>query len=275
MNVRIPLVAPASAGQSTELEFIVSADKQVISALRVLHGEADPRFPAPMGRVDRSIEETLWRLASDRDRRRAALFRATRSGWEGTVHVQILAASADDCEVCSMALVADARAAAIKPERIVLELSESEEVEDPAKLALAAGLWRSLGFRTAIRNFGGGLSGLGMLLRLEPDLICLDGNWVRRVAIDNGTRIIVAGVVNTCRELGCTVIADGVISEKLSLALSDLGIGLQSGPLFDHMVVGLPGECAGWALRRGVKYGAELAGSLASAELLPDGPAMT
>jgi len=140
-----------------------------------------------------------------------------------------------------MALVADARAAGIKPDRIVLEISETEEVDDPAKLALATALWRSLGFRTATRHFGAGLSGLAMLLRLEPDLVCLDGDWVRRVSIDAGTRIIVAGVVNTCRELGCAVVADGVVSQRLSQILVDLGIRSQSGPLFSHLTADLPG----------------------------------
>ncbi|MDE3009673.1 MAG: EAL domain-containing protein [Pseudomonadota bacterium] len=223
-----------------ELEAIVSAEVPELIAIRAVPGMWSARAIDRVSSAASSIEDTLWRLASDRDRRRASLFRAARAGWRGPVHVQIMAASADDCEVCSMALVADARAAGIKPERIVLEISETEEVEDAAKLALATALWRSLGFRTATRNFGAGLSGLAMLLRLEPDLVCLDGDWVRRVSIDQGTRIIIAGVVNTCRELGCAVIADGVVSERLSQTLIDLGIDKQSGPLFEHLAAALP-----------------------------------
>ena len=64
---------------------------------------------------------------------------------------------------------------------------------------------------------------------------------MRRVSIDAGTRIIVAGVVNTCRELGCEVVADGVISERLSQTLVDLGIRSQSGPLFAHLLGGMSG----------------------------------
>jgi EAL domain-containing protein (putative c-di-GMP-specific phosphodiesterase class I) len=227
---------------SPELEAIVAADRLDLIAIRALPGAWSPKSIDRLSAADSTTEDTLWRLASDRDRRRSALFHAARSGWQGPVHVQIMAASAEDCEVCSMALVADARAAGIKPDRIVLEMSETEEVDDPAKLALATALWRSLGFRTATRHFGGGLSGLAMLLRLEPDLVCLDGDWIRRVAVDAGTRIIVAGVVNTCRELGCEVLADGVVSERLSQALADLGIRNQSGPLFAHLTKALGGD---------------------------------
>ena len=234
MNFRVPSERDARTPQVPELEAIVAADTQALIGVRALPAPWTPAAIDRVGYAAANAHDTLWRLASDRDRRRSALFHVARTGWAGPVHVEIMAASADDCEVCSMALVADARAAAIKPERIVLEISETEEVDDPAKLSLATSMWRSLGFRTATRHFGGGLSGLAMLLRLEPDLVCLDGDWIRRVTIDSGTRTIVAGVVNTCRELCCDVLADGVISERLSQALYDLGIRRQSGPYFSH-----------------------------------------
>lgn len=220
-----------------EVEAIVATDSGVLSALRISapHTDTLPRKPALQAPQD-SLELTLWRLAEDRDRRRRALAHAAGLGWNGPVHIEILAASAEDREVCTAALLADAHAARIKPQRIVLELSETEAVEDPAKLALATAAWRAIGFRNATRHFGSGLSGLGKLLRLEPDLVCLDGGWVRRVAIDPGTRIILAGVVSTCSELGCEVIADGVISATLSNILRELGIVLQSGTYFEPLL---------------------------------------
>lgn len=232
MNIRVQPDRDRGVLHSPELEVIVSADSGEAVAVRALPGAWTPRAIDRLSMAASSSEDTLWRLAADRDRRRAALFCAARAGWKGRVHVPIMAASAEDSDVCSMALVADARAAGIKPDRIVLELSEAEEVDDIAKLALATGLWRSLGFRTATRHFGAGLSGMSMLLRLEPEWVCMDGDWARRVSIDPGTRIIVAGVARTCEDLGCEVIADGVISARLSENLVDLGIRLQSGPLF-------------------------------------------
>ncbi len=223
LSTEVPDPVPASSG----LEVIVDATSRVLMALRV--------SPGPQSDVWRGQLRGLMRLAEDRERRRSAMARAAQSGWEGDVHLQILAASCTDRDVCGMALLADARTFGLSPERIVLEISETEEIGDPQCVADVTRLWRSMGFRSATRHFGGGVSGLSLLLTVEPSVVCLDGAWIRRVAVDNGTRIIVAGMVNTCRELGCEVIADGIISERLSEALSSLGVHAQSGPLFSGL----------------------------------------
>ena len=228
-----PLQLPAglaTAPAGVRFEVIVDARSRQLHALRV----NVPVQPQP----EALRMQGLMRLADDRERRRSAMAEAARLGWEGDVHLQILAASCTDRDVCGMALLADARLYGLKPERLVLEISETEDIRDPECLAVATRLWRSLGFRSCTRHFGGGVSGLSMLLSVEPSVVCLDGAWIRRVAVDNGTRIIVAGMVNTCRELGCEVIADGIISERLSEGLSALGVHVQSGPLFTGMTPG-------------------------------------
>ncbi len=229
----VALAAGDPCPRSPGFAAIVDAATRELLAIRATGGASGPPPSADKQASPAGLPAgLLWRLTADREQRRAAFTAVAALGWAGDVHVRVLAASCEDSDVCSMALLADARAAGIVPGRIVLEISETEAVRDPDLLARATGLWRAMGFRTATRHFGGGLSGLALMLLLEPAVVCLDGDWIRRVAIDGGTRIIVAGLVNTCRELGCEIIADGVISDRLSLVLVDLGVRCQSGPLF-------------------------------------------
>ncbi len=233
-------IGDALPSRSPRFDAIVDAETRTLQAVRA-HGPAmleDGAMAAWLANQPTSAG-LLWRLTADREQRRAAFAATAAVGWEGDLHVCMLASSSEDNDACSMGLLADARQYGIAHHRIVLEISETEAVQSPDQLARAAGLWRAMGFRTGILRFGGGLSGLALMLLLEPAVVCLDGDWIRRVAIDHGTRIIVAGIVNTCRELGCQAIADGVISDRLSVVLSDLGVRCQSGPLFT-LPAGLP-----------------------------------
>src|SRR5262249_43785620 len=94
--------------------------------------------------------------------------------------------------------------------------------------------FRRHGIRIAIDDFGSGHSGLQLLASIRPDFVKLDMALCLGVAHDRARRVIVRGAAAMCRELGSTVIAEGVESVADLEALLDVGIRYFQGFLFAH-----------------------------------------
>ncbi len=122
-------------------------------------------------------------------------------------------------------------------DRLMFELSEAERLADDDHLARIVREYRSMGFTTAIDDFGAGHSGLALLARFRPDLVKLDMQLVRDIDGDPARRAIVRGVVSMMRELGVRVVAEGIETRAESEALATLGVTLQQGYRFARPAV--------------------------------------
>ena len=89
--------------------------------------------------------------------------------------------------------------------------------------------YRKLGFWTALDDFGAGYAGLGLLSRLQPDLIKIDMELLRDIHLSRAKQAIVAGIVGIARTLGIRVIGEGVESEQELVVLMAAGISLFQG----------------------------------------------
>lgn len=117
-------------------------------------------------------------------------------------------------------------------DRLMFELSESERLADEDHLARIVREYRSMGFTTAIDDFGAGHSGLALLARFRPDLVKLDMQLVRDIDADPARRAIVRAVVGLMRELGVRLVAEGIETRAESEALAALGVRYQQGYRF-------------------------------------------
>ncbi|GAB3537118.1 EAL domain-containing protein [Arthrobacter tecti] len=123
---------------------------------------------------------------------------------------------------------------------IMFEFTENEEVADAAHLTNIITEYRKHGFTTAIDDFGAGHAGLGLLVEFQPDLIKIDMKLVRGIDTSPARHAVVTGVVGIARELGITVLAEGVETEAEFLSLKALGIRLFQGywlakPAFEEL----------------------------------------
>jgi EAL domain-containing protein (putative c-di-GMP-specific phosphodiesterase class I) len=125
-----------------------------------------------------------------------------------------------------------AREMAFPPQRLMFEVTESEQVRDHARLKHIFVEYRRQGFTTAIDDFGAGHSGLNLLADFQPDIVKLDMALTRGVDTDRVRRAIVSGIVRLCEELEIRVIAEGIETTTECLALQDEGISLFQGYLF-------------------------------------------
>jgi diguanylate cyclase (GGDEF)-like protein len=119
--------------------------------------------------------------------------------------------------------------ATVPAARLFLELSEHAPVDDYAVLEAALAGLRSRGVQLAIDDAGAGFSSLEHILGLRPDVIKLDLALTRDVDTDQVRRALAASLVAFAREIGATIVAEGVETRAELEALQALGVTLGQG----------------------------------------------
>lgn len=121
--------------------------------------------------------------------------------------------------------------AALPVERIVVELTEHEMVENYNEIIAALQPFRTRGLRLAVDDAGTGYSSLQHILYLRPDLIKLDMNLTRNIDLDPSRRALASALVKFARETNSRIIAEGVETEAELMTLRQLGIEKVQGYL--------------------------------------------
>lgn len=117
------------------------------------------------------------------------------------------------------------------PHRLVIELTEHEAVEDYERLRLDLGGWLQRGVRLAVDDAGAGYSSLRHIVELSPDYLKLDRELVRDIDRDSNRRALMRAVVAFAREVGTSVIAEGVETRGELEVLRDAEVHLVQGYL--------------------------------------------
>ena len=112
---------------------------------------------------------------------------------------------------------------------LMFEFTENERMEDPAHVQKIVEAYRKFGFWTALDDFGAGFAGLGLLARLQPDLIKIDMELLRDIHLSRAKQAIIAGIVGIARELDITVLGEGVENADELAVLRAAGISLFQG----------------------------------------------
>ncbi len=144
-------------------------------------------------------------------------------------------------------LLARLAVAGVPTSALVVEVTERELVDRDARTGLRECAGR--GLTVAIDDFGTGWSSLTYVVDLPVSALKLDARLVHDVHCSPPRRAVVAHVVQACRELGISVVAEGVEEPEQARALRDLGVDLLQGFLFSRPAsaqvrLGLPG-CRG------------------------------
>lgn len=213
---------------------IVDLDQGGVFAWEALVRGADG---ASAGSVISSIAEDRM-YAFDQACRVTAIDTAASLRMQQTLSINFLPNAVYQPENCIRRTLAAARRADWPVERILFEVAEREYVSRPEHLLGILDAYRSMGFRTAIDDFGAGYAGLNLLAQFQPDLVKLDMALVRGIDGDRARRTIVDHVTRMCAELGVAVVGEGVETRDEAAALRDLGIDLQQGYLYARPQLG-------------------------------------
>ena len=180
--------------------------------------------------LDRVVADQLYTF--DQTCRVLAIDTAQRLGMDTRLSIHFLPNAVYEPAACIRLTLAAAAKVGFPVDRLMFELAESQKIQDPAH---ALGILRDYaqrGFVTAIDDFGAGYAGLALLAEFQPDVVKLDMGLVRGIDAHAARATIVAGMVSTCRALGCRVVAEGVETRAEYDRLRELGIDLFQGYLF-------------------------------------------
>jgi len=114
-------------------------------------------------------------------------------------------------------------------DRIVLELSEHEPVDDYGALKAVLAPLRARGMRLAIDDVGAGFSSLRHIVITAPDVIKLDRSIVTGIADDPVLSVVTRSLVDLARATSTLVVAEGVETATDAGALADLDVDLGQG----------------------------------------------
>lgn len=117
------------------------------------------------------------------------------------------------------------------PDRLVVELTEQEAVEDYDALRNCLAGYLQRGVRLAIDDAGAGYSSLRHVVQLAPDYLKLDRELVSGIDRDPTRRALIRAVVAFAREVGTSVIAEGVETRAELDVLRDAEVHLVQGYL--------------------------------------------
>ncbi len=119
---------------------------------------------------------------------------------------------------------------------LCLEVTETAVLSDPVRAATRLAELRALGVRIAFDDFGTGYSSLRHLSQLPVDVIKLDRTFVSALNREEGRRdrAILIAVTTAARELGISVIAEGVEDTEQLAELHRAGCGYAQGFLFSE-----------------------------------------
>ncbi len=125
-------------------------------------------------------------------------------------------------------------------DRVLLELSEHEPVQDYDALAAALAPFRAAGLRLAIDDVGAGFSSLRHIVVSAPDVLKIDRSLVSGVAADPVRTVLIRSLVDFARGLGAQVVAEGVETAEDAAALRALGVDYGQGWYFGRPAVPAP-----------------------------------
>jgi len=119
----------------------------------------------------------------------------------------------------------------VNPKNVVVEILETG-VSDEAQLVDAAKLYRKLGCRIAIDDFGIGYSNFDRLWRLRPDFVKIDRSVTVSAVRETHARLVFANMVKLIHECGAKVIVEGIETRDEALTALEAGADFLQGYYF-------------------------------------------
>ena len=115
--------------------------------------------------------------------------------------------------------------------KVIVELTESEGIENYSEVATFIKEIKDLGCRVAIDDFGTGYSNFTHLIHLNVDYLKIDGSIIKNILKDKNAEIVAITLVDFAKQLGIETIAEFVDSEEILKKVTEIGIDYSQGSL--------------------------------------------
>ena len=113
--------------------------------------------------------------------------------------------------------------------RIHFEILESEGIERYDDVYECLKRLRSLGAHISLDDFGSGYSNFEHILKLEVDMLKIDGSLIRNIDTDIGSQIIVETIVDFAKKLEIDTCAEFVSSKEIFETVREMGVTYVQG----------------------------------------------
>ncbi len=118
------------------------------------------------------------------------------------------------------------------PGNFVFELVESEEVTDYQYIEQFAESIHEHGAKIAIDDFGSGFSNLLHIIKINADILKIDGEIIKVICEDENCREFVTMINEWCKNTGKEVIGEFVENENIQQIMEKIGIAHSQGYYF-------------------------------------------
>ena len=167
---------------------------------------------------------------------RSALEKAHQLPAEKTLFLNCLPTSIGDPSLRDEGLRKTLENFNLRPNDLVLEVSENESIENFGVFREVADSCRDLGIRIAIDDAGTGYASLESIMEIAPDFVKMDMLLVRGIDADPSRKEIVRAMLSVAKGIGAQLIAEGIETESELRALRDIGVRFGQGFYFGAAV---------------------------------------
>ena len=115
------------------------------------------------------------------------------------------------------------------PDRVVIELTEHQPLNDLERARARMAACRRAGIRFAADDIGAGNAGLRLLSELEFDVLKIDLSLVQRSESDGPSTAVIGSVVELATRTGALVVAEGIERSMQLMPLLRLGVTAGQG----------------------------------------------
>jgi EAL domain-containing protein (putative c-di-GMP-specific phosphodiesterase class I) len=186
--------------------------------------EALSRFPAEWGKPPDEVFAEATSIGAGLDLELLAFRGAAAYLWQVSGYIAINFSSATLLNPRCRELLAD-----LPAERVLIELSEHDQVDDYDDLAAAIAPLRAAGMRLAIDDVGAGFSSLRHIVLTAPDVIKLDRSIVAGASTDPILQTLVRSLVDFGHACHAKVVAEGIENAQDADALRAVGVDYGQG----------------------------------------------
>jgi EAL domain-containing protein (putative c-di-GMP-specific phosphodiesterase class I) len=133
---------------------------------------------------------------------------------------------------CLRSTTAAIAATELRPEQVVFEVVESDQISDIGHLVRIIDYYRSAGFKVALDDLGSGYGSLNLLGDLKPDFVKLDMRLIRGVDNEPYKAAIVGKLLEMAHKLDVATVAEGIETVEEWEWVRDHGAHYLQGYLF-------------------------------------------
>lgn len=102
----------------------------------------------------------------------------------------------------------------ISADSVDLELTEAAVMSDPVKATLMLNVLQTMGVRIAVDDFGIGYSSINQLTNLPINILKIDQSFIHNLHLNPVNAALVSTMIRMGKQLGYTVVAEGVETQE-------------------------------------------------------------